>query len=238
MSKWRVVKWDNAGELQLVADAPVAAGEEILRETPLTMVLDSDIELGSAAWDLTHRLLADARLRDAWYALKLRSEDIFPPSAQDAEIERLLARRYRLPRPMVRKLYAGVRTNHIGFGAGDDATHGYGLYPTLGRVNHSCEPSAALETVDVASGEQRLLAKRAIESGQEITRNYAFETEGFLERNFLVRNVTLVNRFGFVCQCSRCRTERPEDLQGVNLMHFFRDFLRAQAEKSARQTQS
>ena len=65
MVKWSVVKWDNAGGMQLLATAPIAAGEEILREKPLVAVAGSDLELGSPAWDLTHRLIADTRLRDA-----------------------------------------------------------------------------------------------------------------------------------------------------------------------------
>lgn len=236
MSKWRVLKWDNAGELQLVADAPIAAGEEILREKPLLTVAGSDHESGSPAWDLTRRLLADAGLRETYYSWKLRSEDIFPPNRQDTEFERLLARRHGLPRPMVRKLYAGVRSNHIGYGPDDEAApRGHGLYQALSRVNHSCDPSAALTRADDATGEQSLVAGRDIQPGQEITRNYAGVTSNLLERNFLVRNVFLVDRMGFVCRCSRCLRECPEDLKDVNLLHFFRDFLKAQAEKRSRQ---
>jgi hypothetical protein len=236
MSKWSVVKWDRAGEMQLVASAPIAAGEEILREKPLATVANGDFEFGSPAWDLSHRLLADAGLRNAYYSWQLRSEDIFPPERQDTELERLLAKRHGLARPMVRTLYVGVRSNHIGYGLDDEAEpRGYGLYQTLGRVNHSCEPSAALSAADPVTGEQSLVAGKDIQPGQEITRNYAGKAGNFLERNFLVRNVFLVDRMGFVCQCSRCRKERPEDLKDVNLLHFFRDFLKAQAEKKSRQ---
>jgi hypothetical protein len=231
MSKWRVVKWDNAGEMQLIADAPIAAGEEILREKPLLTVAAGDYELGSCAWDLSAKLLADAHLRNTYYSWKLRSEDIFPKNSQDTEVERLLAKRHGVPRPVIRKLYAGVSTNCIGYGPDDATADGYGIYQTLARVNHSCEPSAALTTVDPVTGELSLLAKNAIQPGQEITRCYGGEAKGFLDRNFLLRNVSLVHRMGFVCRCSRCRNERPEDLKEVNLLHFFKDFLRAQAEK-------
>jgi hypothetical protein len=239
MSKWRVVKWDKAGQMQLVASAPIAAGEEILREKPLVTVANDDDEPGSQAWALSDRLLADASLRNTYYSWTLRSEDIFPTKRKDSEIERLLAKGHGVPRPMVRKLYVGVRSNHIGYGLDDDAEpRGYGLYQALSRVNHSCEPCAALSGADAMTGEQSLVAIRDIQPGQEITRKYAGQASNFLERNFLVRNVFLVDRMGFVCLCSRCRRERPEDLKDVNLLHFFRDFLKVQAEKKSRQASS
>ena len=233
MSKWRVVKWDNKGGMQLVANAPIAAGEEILREKPLVTVADGDYEFGTCAWDLTYRLLAEAHLRNTYYSWKLRSEDILSASRQDREVERFLAKRHGVPQSMVRKLHVGVRTNNVGYGANDAQIRGYGLYKTLSRVNHSCDPSAHLLGVDATSGEQSLVARIAIQPGQEITRNYVGEANGFLGRNFLLRNVSLVNSMGFVCQCTRCRRECPEDLKDVNLLHFFKAFLKAQAEKRA-----
>ncbi|MBL4951477.1 hypothetical protein JK635_04375, partial [Neobacillus sp. YIM B02564] len=64
-------------------------------------------------------------------------------------------------------------------------------------------------------------------------RTYIDDASGFLGRNFLVRNVTLVSRMGFACRCARCHSERPQDLQNVNLLQFFKSFLKAQAEKEA-----
>lgn len=233
MSKWSVVKWDNAGGMQLCATAPIAAGEEILREKPLVAVASSDLELGSAAWDLTHRLIADTRLRDAYYAWQVRSLDSHEHSRQDREIERLMAKRYGTPQPMVGKLHAGVSAFHVGYGPGEGRHQGYGLYQAIGRANHSCDPSAELVVVDSASGEQAIRAIKDLQPGQEITRTYIDDATGFLGRNFLVRNVTLVSRMGFACRCPRCHSERPQDLKNVNLLQFFRSFLKAQAEKEA-----
>jgi len=233
MDKWRVAKWDNTGGMQLLANATIAAGEEILREKPLVAVAGSELELGSPAWDLTHRLIADTRLRDAYYAWQLRSTDAHEHSRQDREIERLMARRYGTPQAMVGRLHAGVSAYHVGYGPGEGMHQGYGLYEALGRVNHSCDPSAELAAADSATGEQALRAIKDIQPGQEITRTYIDDASGFLGRNFLVRNVTLVSRMGFACRCARCHSERPQDLQNVNLLQFFKSFLKAQAEKEA-----
>lgn len=238
MVKWSVVKWDNAGGMQLLATAPIAAGEEILREKPLVAVASSDVELGSPAWDLTHRLIADARLRDAYYAWQLRSTAVHENSRQDREIERLMAKRYGIPQAMVSKLHEGVSAHHVGYGPADGGHQGYGLYQTTGRVNHSCDPSAELMVIDGTSGEQGLRALKDIQPGQEITRTYIDDASGFLGRNFLVRNVTLVSRMGFVCRCPRCHSERPQDLKNVNLLQFFKSFLKEQAEKEALKARS
>ena len=233
MSKWSVEKWDNAGGMQLLATEPIAAGEEILREKPLVAVASSDLELGSPAWDLTHKLIADTRLRDAYYAWQMRSTDVHESSRQDREIERLMAKRYGTPQAMVGKLHAGVSASLVDYGPGEGRHQGYGLYQTIGRVNHSCDPSAELVVTDSASGEQGLRVIKDMQPGQEITRTYIDDASGFLGRNFLVRNVTLVSRMGFVCRCPRCHSERPQDLKNVNLLQFFKSFLKEQAEKEA-----
>ena len=231
MSTWKLEKWNKAGEMQLVAAAPIAAGEEILREKPLFSVSAKDHLLGTSAWDLTDRLLAEPRLRETYYGWKLRSEDVFAVSPEDTELEKLLASRYDVPRAIVRKLYVGVGTNNIGYGPGESDITGYGLYEVLSRANHSCVPSASLVSLDLVTGEQSLLAKRPMQPGQEITWSYGGETGGFLEKNFLLRNLFLVQTMGFTCRCSRCRQELPDDLKGINLLRFFKEFIAHQAGK-------
>ncbi|MBK4735521.1 SET domain-containing protein [Noviherbaspirillum pedocola] len=231
MAKWKVEKWGNAGEKQLVAAAPIAVGETILCEKPLVTVPADQHELGTYAWDLTHKLLANASLRNTYYSWQLKSEDVFPPLHNDTEIERLLAKRYGVQRTLVRKLYVGVVTNNIVFGAGEKAITGYGMYKTLSRANHSCDPSAAMVAVDPVAGEQGLAAKLPIQPGQEITWSYCGEDNGFLQQDYLIRNLSLVRDMGFVCRCSRCKKELPSDLKGVDRLRFFMDFL-AQHEDS------
>jgi hypothetical protein len=235
MSTWKMEKWNRAGEMQLLAAGPIAAGQEILREKPLFSVSAKDHLLGTSAWDLTNQLLAEPRLRETYYGWKLRSEDIFPASPEDAAMEKLLARRYGVPRAMVRKLYVGVGTNNIGYGPGESDVTGYGLYEVLSRANHSCDPSASLVTLDLVTGEQCLLAKRPLQPGQEITWSYGGEAGGFLKKNFLLRNLFLVQTMGFACHCSRCRQELPEDLKGIDLLRFFKEFIAHQAGKQSGQ---
>jgi uncharacterized protein len=43
------------------------------------------------------------------------------------------------------------------------------------HLNHSCDPNAFLKTVD---GELRLLARRAIQPGEEVTLDYIMNTDG------------------------------------------------------------
>lgn len=225
MAKWKVEKWGNAGEKQLVAAAPIAVGETILCAKPLVTVPADLYELGTYAWDLTHKLLANTGLRNTYYSWQLKSDDVFPPHPDDTEIERLAAKRYGVQRTLVRKLYVGVVTNNIGFGTGEKAIAGYGMYKTLSRVNHSCDPSAAMVAVDAVAGEQILVAKRPIQPGQEVTWSYCGEDNGFLQQDYLIRNLSLVRDVGFVCRCSRCQRELPDDLKGVDLLRFFKDFL-------------
>jgi hypothetical protein len=208
-----------------VAAAPIAVGETILCEKPLVTVPADLHELGSYAWDLTHKLLANVGLRNTYYSWQLKSEDVFPSHPDDTEIERLLAKRYNVQRTLVRKLYVGVVTNNIGFGTSEKAIAGFGIYKTLSRANHSCDPSAATVAVDPVAGEQSLVAKRPIQSGQEITWSYCGEDNGFLQQDYLIRNLSLVRDMGFVCRCSRCQKELPDDLKGVDLLRFFKEFL-------------
>lgn len=236
MQKYRVINWNKPGEMQLVADGRIAADEEILRERPLVRVPVGDYELGSYAWDLTHKLVADARLRGIYFAWQLRADDIFPINAQDKEREKLLAKRYGIPRTMVRKLYLGIGTNNIGHGPYEGGNKGYGLYENLSRANHSCDPSARLMSTDADTGELILVAIKEHQRDQEITWNYYGDRSDFLAGNFLKRNLLLVHDFGFTCMCSRCRTEMPQDLKGVALLPFFKSLLADYARKQERKT--
>lgn len=82
------------------------------------------------------------------------------------------------------------------------------------------------------TGELSCVAIKNIEQNQEITWNYLGEKNSFLKGNFLARNVALVHHYGFACRCSRCRSEIPEDLKKVDLLHFFKTFLKEHAMKS------
>ncbi len=47
-----------------------------------------------------------------------------------------------------------------------------GMYDRLGRVNHSCEPTAELQVVDSAAGTLKLVALRDVAAGEQLTYSY------------------------------------------------------------------
>jgi len=77
------------------------------------------------------------------------------------------------------------------------ALKGYGLYPKLAAVNHSCEPNA----VGVFCGDANLLllASRTIRKGEEICIDYIDNEEDDAE----TRRQALLP-YGFICGCPRC----------------------------------
>lgn len=69
-----------------------------------------------------------------------------------------------------------------------------GLFKITCRINHSCVPNAVArwEMHRGERGEMRVVAKRRIEMGEEITISYG------------VKASRLKEKFGFDCDCERC----------------------------------
>ena len=83
------------------------------------------------------------------------------------------------------------RTNAYNTGAG------FGLFPKIARINHSCRPNAAYYWHE-ALGKRIIHATRPIAEGEEITVSYIPLTLPQSERQ------NRLNRYGFTCSCPVC----------------------------------
>ena len=217
--RWAVTPWNSKADLQLTAAAPIAAGEVIVSERPLVSIPEGHYQLGTFTWDLVERLLTDPEKLDEYFSWRLKASEFYV-APDDAANERVLAKRYTRPRELVRRLYCSVSTNNIGYFDGARVVEGHGLYRTLSRANHSCCPSARMESINIDKQEIGLVADRDLAVGEAITWNYF--SEAFLAANFETRNANLVNSFLFVCSCERCAAEIPPHLAAEpNLRKYF-----------------
>ena len=69
-------------------------------------------------------------------------------------------------------------------------------------ANHSCDPNAEVR-LEIGTTQLRLVARRAIASGEEVTISYIDEndTVGVKERRDALQD------YGFVCGCEKCARE-------------------------------
>ena len=106
-----------------------------------------------------------------------------------------------------------VGTNAHGTGAGDpsSADLGFGLFPALATLNHSCAPNCAFA---VTGGVARARATRAIAAGEPLTLAYVN-----LYEPRATRRAQLAAAKHFVCACECCTpplvSARDRRLQGV-----------------------
>ena len=80
---------------------------------------------------------------------------------------------------------------------------GTALFDRLACINHSCAPNAEVWPSRDGSHEARLVARRAIAAGDEVTISYidANQRAGVRERR---RELC---EYGFVCACAKCEAE-------------------------------
>jgi hypothetical protein len=231
-SRTAVTPWGK--EHQLSAVAAIKAGEVIAADTPLVAALDADSKYGSYNWDLVDQILSSTELTQAYYAMRLKA----PKSHMDAEdqkIERELAKKHRCTRAMVKTLYYGVSTHNLGYKGSDGKLAGHGVYPVIGRANHSCRPNATYQAGDVEAREITLIALHDIQAGEAVTWSYA-NTPSFLEADYTTRNLSLVNNFGFACNCERCREEIPPDIARLpNPKQYFQGLIDEYVREKARE---
>ena len=85
----------------------------------------------------------------------------------------------------------------------DAGCEGSCFYALQSCMNHSCDPNAhAYKRAGVdTDGSAIILAKRAIEAGEEICISYIEESEPYHVRKSVLED------YGFACSCSRCRAD-------------------------------
>jgi hypothetical protein len=78
---------------------------------------------------------------------------------------------------------------------------GSGHYPTIARMNHSCDPNVEWKFVN-GTAEVELVALRPISQGEELFISYIDQTMDVSHRREKLRSL-----YGFLCECWRCITE-------------------------------
>eukprot|EP00922_Rhytidocystis_sp_ex-Travisia-forbesii_P051496 GHVS01076416.1.p1 GENE.GHVS01076416.1~~GHVS01076416.1.p1 ORF type:complete len:244 (-),score=17.01 GHVS01076416.1:407-1138(-) len=104
----------------------------------------------------------------------------------------------------LRCIVHGYGNSGVAIGHADDVFcpfMGVGLYRTVALTNHSCDPNVEVDyeldyTIQVR-------AIRDISVGEEITQSYIDESLPLHDRSAL-----LLQRYGFVCRCTKCEKER------------------------------
>jgi hypothetical protein len=225
-----ITPWDK--ECQLMAVAPITEGDVILAEAPLVSVPNFNLKYSTTSWDLVDKILSNGNMMQRYLTLSLK-ESVQNIDAEDRKFERDLAKRHRVTRDMVRRIYFGVCTNNIGYKNANSELIGYGIYPIVSRANHSCRPNAAYCPGNLETKEITLVARRDIQVGEAVTWNYA-GTSAFLDADYSTRNLTLLDNFRFVCRCERCQEEIPPELALLpNLIQYFDVLLMDEARQQA-----
>lgn len=78
---------------------------------------------------------------------------------------------------------------------------GSGHYPTIARVNHSCDPNVEWRFIN-GTADIELVALRLISRDEELFISYIDQTQ-----NVAHRRQQLQSLYGFVCECPRCLAE-------------------------------
>lgn len=199
----RVAQW--SGEKQLVAAQDIASGAPVLGEYPIAFVETREGEDDLGPWLLLEGILSD----HAWY-VRVDAEDLkltkWPLGADDESRLERLARTYKRNPKKLAQLYHRVAANNVRYQR--DGVIGFGIWPTISRSNHSCDPNTQIRTGVQQPLAEYLVATRDIAAGSGICWNYLSDP-AFLKRDWFARNAILHRDFQFLCRCERCESERP-----------------------------
>jgi hypothetical protein len=218
-----VAKWHLSDQLQLISTRCVPVGGEVFRENPLVWV-HAGAERHSA-WDLTDHLLSDRAARAEYLSWNLKRMPLPNWDLNDKGILNQLSDRHRTPKPVIKSIYISVVTNSIAcFVRGTPPIQGYGLFKVLSRANHDCSPNSELVPGDTESGGNSVLALEEIQPGTPITFNYLWGNVKALSHR--TRNMLLVDRYGFVCDCRQCQADCPPDLVNIDQLAYFKNLIR------------
>lgn len=214
----RIAQW--AGEKQLIAKQDVEPGAVLLGEYPIAFAEIREGEDDVAPWILLETILTSPPMYDRVVAEDLKLTK-WPLSADDeANLERL-ARTYKRNARKLAQLYHRVAANNLRYAR--EGVTGYGIWPTISRSNHSCDPNTQPRALARAPLAELLLATRPIKEGDAICWNY-FSDASFLALDWFERNARLHRDFQFLCRCPRCESERPpgvEKLTRPELVAYF-----------------
>jgi hypothetical protein len=215
----RIARW--AGEMQLVAAQDAEAGALLVAEYPIAFVETREGEDDIGPWLLLECILTSTPMYDRVVAADLKLTK-WPLAADDeANLDRL-ATTYKRNRAKLAQLYHRVAANNIRYSR--DGVTGFGIWPTISRSNHSCDPNAEARGLAKLPLVEALRATRPLRAGEAICWNY-FSDASFLALDWFDRNARLHGDFQFLCRCPRCEAERPAGVTGLGraeLVAYFR----------------
>jgi hypothetical protein len=198
----RIAGW--GAEKQLVAASDAVTGALLFAELPIAFVETRADEDDEGPWLLLEMILATPAMADRVAAADLKLTR-WPLAADDLETLAHLAGRYRRNPDKLAQLYHRVAANNIRYAQG--GRHGYGIWPTLSRSNHSCAPNCQPGALADRPLVELLLATRPIAVGEPLCWNY-YGDPAFLALSCAERNARLQRDFRFQCRCPRCLRER------------------------------
>jgi hypothetical protein len=199
----RTVGW--GAERQLVAAADVPSGALLVAEYPIAFVEIREGEDADGPWLLLEALLTSTAMFDRVVAEDLKMTKWPLTVLDEARIDRL-AKIYQRNARKLAQLYHRVASNNVRYTQA--GVIGYGIWPTISRSNHSCDPNARLCAARKEPLALLVLATRAIDPGTAICWNY-YTDDAFIALDWFTRNARLHQDYQFVCRCPRCESERP-----------------------------
>lgn len=206
----RIADW--SGEAQLVAAIDIEPGVLLVGEFPIAFVETRPGEDELGPWLLLEAVLSSPGMFERVSAQNLKMTK-WPLAPDDHGTLEHLARKYKRNPKKLAQLYHRVAANNVRYA--QDGVTGYGIWPTISRSNHSCDPNARLRATPSEPLAELLLATRAIAAGAAICWNY-YSDESFLALDWLERNARLHQDFQFLCRCARCESERPGRVAGLS----------------------
>lgn len=198
-------------ERQLVAAADVDAGALLVAEYPVAFAQTHPGEDAEGPWLLLEVILSTGEMFERVSAQDLKLTK-WPLSQEDEHRLEHLARKYRRNPKKLAQLYHRVAANNLRYTQA--GVTGFGIWPVLSCVNHSCAPNARICATPPHPLAELLIATQPIAVGEPICWNY-FSDEAFLRQTWSQRNAQLHRDFQFLCRCPRCESERPPQFAGV-----------------------
>lgn len=105
----------------------------------------------------------------------------------------------------LKKLLLQTKSNSVGFPFDEQQTLGWTLQEEVCMLNHSCVPNCAITNGPDGTLQIRTIAP--VKAEEELTISYV-DLSGPLGGDVKARTRELLERYRFLCQCDRCKTQR------------------------------
>lgn len=203
--KFKISNW-RINSRQLIATQRIDQNEVVFTDTPIASALIRNLTFPTAPWEIVSQILATKSIQDIFNKLDLHVTK-FQWDSEDADIVNRLSQQYKIPEYKIQKIYFSACTNNANFLDEYGNIAGYGIFPILSFVNHSCNSNSKITSGDASKKELILTSLRVIEPGESITWSYIDSRSGFTKMDMITRKILLQTHYNFNCICERCRSE-------------------------------